>query len=261
MSTQIFTSPAQVTFIQGDQIQDVQILIDNRELYNKLPGKLERHGIKTLAAWPIFVTAVLNESQAAERCTYALEQHTAEMSVRETSGQQLTIFDCTTTANPTGYKARKRKVDKTLAKIRQLLDELNTELYANPTERPSIHSPDDAFAILQPFLQSIEHEELWVLNLDTRNRVKSLTKLYQGSVNSSQVRVGEVFRQAIIDAAPHIVIAHNHPSGDPAPSPEDVALTRAIIQAGQLLDIDVLDHIVVGAGRYVSLKERGLGFS
>ena len=261
MPTPIFTSSAQVTFFQGIHFPEVQILVDNRELFDHLPGKQEPHNIKTLAAWPAFITAVLSEKQPAESVAYSVERHPTGVSVRETASQQLTIFDATTTANPNGYKARKRKVDKTLAKIRQLHDELNTELYANPTERPSILSPDDAFAILQPFLQSIEHEELWVLNLDTRNRVKSLTKLYQGSVNSSQVRVGEVFRQAIIDIAPKIVIAHNHPSGDPAPSPEDVALTRAIIQAGQLLDIDVLDHIVVGAGRYVSLKERGLGFS
>jgi DNA repair protein RadC len=85
-------------------------------------------------------------------------------------------------------------------------------------------------------------------------------KLYQGSVSSSQVRVGEVFRQAIIEQASSIIIAHNHPSGDPTPSPDDVAVTRAIVQAGKLLDIDVLDHVVVCSTRHVSLKERGLGF-
>ena len=99
-----------------------------------------------------------------------------------------------------------------------------------------------------------------MINLDTRNRVMSLTKLYQGSVNLSQVRVGEVFRQAILDNAPAIILAHNHPSGEPTPSPDDVAVTRAIVQAGKLLDIDVLDHLVVCQGRFVSLKERGLGF-
>lgn len=258
MTTQIMKSTASITFVNGDEIQDVQILIDDRPLFNKLPGKFERHGIKTLAAWPIFVTAVLNEAQANERCSYAIERHTAEMSVRE--GEQLPIFDLTTTANPTGYKARKRNVDKTLAKIRQLHDELNDALYTHPTERPSVRAPDAAYEVLRPFLEPLQHEELWVLNLDTRNRVKNLTKLYQGNVNSSQVRVGEVFRQAISDNTPSIIIAHNHPSGDPSPSPQDIALTRAIAEAGKLLDINVLDHIVVGAGRYVSLKERGLGF-
>jgi DNA repair protein RadC len=155
---------------------------------------------------------------------------------------------------------RKRKVDTTLAKLRQLHDELNTQLYSKPTERPAIHSPIDAFNILQCFIGNLDHEELWVMNLDTRNRVMSLIALYKGSVNSSNIRIAEVFRQAIVDNAPAIVVAHNHPSGDPAPSPDDVATTRAIVQAGKLLDINVLDHVVIGCGRYTSLKERGLGF-
>ena len=152
--------------------------------------------------------------------TYDPQHHQAEMQVREASMQasQLPIFDLTTTAKPTGVKARKRKVDKTLAEIRKLHDELNGALYAHPTERPAIHSPQDAYDILLPFMAPLDHEELWVIDLDTRNRVLNLVKLYQGSVNSSQVRVAEVFRQAIIDNSPSILIAHNHPSGDPTPS-------------------------------------------
>jgi len=72
--------------------------------------------------------------------------------------------------------------------------------------------------------------------------------------------VGEVFKEAIRRNAVSLIVAHNHPSGDPTPSPEDIALTRAIVQAGKLLDIDVLDHLVIGGQRFVSLKERGLGF-
>jgi DNA repair protein RadC len=155
----------------------------------------------------------------------------------------------------------KRKVDVTLSKLRQLHEELNSQLYANPTERPSIHSPGDAFNLLQCFMGFLDHEELWVINMDTRNRVMRLVKLYMGSVNQSQVRVSEVFRQAIIDNAPSIILAHNHPSNDPTPSPEDVAVTTCIIQAGKLLDISVLDHIIVTSVRYVSMKERGLAFS
>ena len=80
------------------------------------------------------------------------------------------------------------------------------------------------------------------------------------SLNSSQVRVGELFKDAIRRNVAAIIVVHNHPSGDPTPSPDDVAVTRAIVQAGKMIDIDVLDHLVVGAGRHVSLKERGLGF-
>jgi len=158
-------------------------------------------------------------------------------------------------------KRQKRLLDKTMAKLRQLHDELNSQLYTHPTERPAIHSPQDAFEILRCFLGGLDHEELWVMNLDTRNRVMHLVKLYQGSVNSSQVRVAEVFRAAITDNAPAILLAHNHPSGDPSPSPDDVSVTRAILQAGKLLDIELLDHLVITQDRFVSLKERGLGFS
>jgi DNA repair protein RadC len=87
-----------------------------------------------------------------------------------------------------------------------------------------------------------------------------VVELYRGSVSSAQVRVGEVFREAVRKNASALIAIHNHPSGDPTPSPDDVALTRAIVQAGKLLDVDVLDHLVIGQGRWVSLKERGLGF-
>ncbi len=110
-------------------------------------------------------------------------------------------------------------------------------------------------------MAALEQEHLRVILLDRRNRVLEIEDVYRGSVSSSQVRVGEVFKAAIRKNASALVVAHNHPSGDPTPSPDDVAVTRAIVQAGKLLDVDVLDHLVIGQGRWVSLKERGLGFS
>jgi DNA repair protein RadC len=109
-------------------------------------------------------------------------------------------------------------------------------------------------------MSALEQEELWVLLLDTRNRVLNQVTVYRGSVNNSQVRVGELFKAAIRTNAASIIVIHNHPSGDPTPSPEDVNVTRAIVTAGKLLDIEVLDHLIVGQGKWVSLKERGLGF-
>ena len=130
----------------------------------------------------------------------------------------------------------------------------------SPEERPSIHSPQDAADLLMYEMGALEQEHLRVLLLDTRNRVLHIEEVYQGSLNSSQVRVGELFKAAIRRNAAAIIVAHNHPSGDPSPSPDDIAITRAIVQAGKLLDVDVLDHVVIGRGRFVSLKERGLGF-
>ena len=130
----------------------------------------------------------------------------------------------------------------------------------SPEERPSIHSPQDAADLVMYEMSALEQEHLRVILLDTRNRVLHIEEVYRGSLNSSQVRVGELFKAAIRRNAAAIIVVHNHPSGDPSPSPDDVAMTRAIVQAGKLLDIDVLDHLVIGRGRFVSLKERGLGF-
>jgi DNA repair protein RadC len=130
----------------------------------------------------------------------------------------------------------------------------------SPEERPAINSPADAAALVQYEMSALEQEHLRVLLLDRRNRVLEVVEIYRGSVNSSQVRVGEVFKEAVRKNASGVIVVHNHPSGDPTPSPDDVAVTRAIVQAGKLLDVDVLDHLVIGQGRWVSLKERGLGF-
>lgn len=133
-------------------------------------------------------------------------------------------------------------------------------LAAAPEERPRVSSPGDAANLLMSEMMFLEQEHLRLILLDTRNRVLSMPTLYVGSLNSSVVRVGELFRAAIRENAAALIVAHNHPSGDPSPSPEDVNVTRQIVRAGKLLDIDVLDHIVIGQQRFVSLKERGLGF-
>ena len=130
----------------------------------------------------------------------------------------------------------------------------------SPEERPAINSPADAASLVQYEMSALEQEHLRVILLDRRNRVLEILEVYKGSGNSWQVRVGELFRDAIRTNASALIIVHNHPSGDPAPSPDDVVVTRAIVQAGKLLDIDVLDHLVIGQGKWVSLKERGLGF-
>ena len=135
------------------------------------------------------------------------------------------------------------------------------EALAAQPERPVINSPDDAASLVQYEMGALEHEELRVILTDVRNRVMKIVTVYKGSANSAQVRVGELFKDAIRANACAIIVIHNHPSGEPAPSPEDVALTRAIVQAGNLVDIKVLDHLVIGKSRYVSLKERGLGFA
>lgn len=130
----------------------------------------------------------------------------------------------------------------------------------SPDERPLVNSPADAAALVAYEMAGLEQEHLRVILLDTRNRVLEIVEIYKGSVNSAQVNVGEIFKPAIRRNAPALILVHNHPSGDPTPSPDDVVVTRAAIQAGKLLDVDVLDHMIIGQGKWVSLKERGLGF-
>ncbi len=94
-----------------------------------------------------------------------------------------------------------------------------------------------------------------ILILDTKNQVVENVKRYKGTINSSVLRASEVFRPAIVRNCPNVIVCHNHPSGDPTPSPEDIEVTKQLVNAGQLLDIELLDHIVIGNPRYVSLKE------
>lgn len=150
---------------------------------------------------------------------------------------------------------------QTAIRIKAALALAKRALLETEDERPTIHSPADAAALVQYEMSLLEQEYLKVLLLDTRNRVLHNSEIYHGSLNSSQVRVAELFKPAIQRMAAALIVLHNHPSGDPTPSPDDVTVTRAIVQAGKLLDIECLDHIIIGhSGRYVSLKERGLGF-
>jgi len=129
-----------------------------------------------------------------------------------------------------------------------------------PEQRPQITRPDDAANLVMVEMAFLPREQLRVLCLDTKNYVAAQETVYQGTVNSSVVRAAEVFKPAITRTSTSIIVVHNHPSGDPTPSPEDVRTTEQLRQAGDVLDIQLLDHIVIGNQRFVSMKERGLGF-
>jgi DNA repair protein RadC len=127
-------------------------------------------------------------------------------------------------------------------------------------DRFQVRSPADVAKLFMVDMLALDQEELWVAALDTKNRLLKVVKVYRGSVNTAQIRVGEVFKDALRLNATSTIVAHNHPGADPTPSPEDILVTRQIVEAGKLLDLEVLDHLVLGGGRYVSLRERGLGF-
>lgn len=124
----------------------------------------------------------------------------------------------------------------------------------------SVTGPRDIAERLLARLGHLEREELWVLTMNTKNAVMDATPLYRGSVNTAQVRIGELFTEAVRRHAASIALCHVHPSGDPSPSPDDLTLTAEAVSAGRLLDINVLDHLILGNGSWVSLRDRGVSF-
>ena len=121
----------------------------------------------------------------------------------------------------------------------------------------AIGSPEDAVRFVRPEMEHLDHEEMRVLLLDTKNQVVANLQLYKGTVNSSVLRGAEIFRPAVARNCPNVIIFHNHPSGDPTPSPEDITTTEHLVAAGKFLDKELVDHIIIGNNsRYVSLKER-----
>lgn len=123
-----------------------------------------------------------------------------------------------------------------------------------------VDQPYVAWQLLAPEMAHLAQEQLRTINLNVKHRLLSTHMVYQGSLSASPVRVAEVFRPAIIENASGLIVVHNHPSGDPTPSPDDIKVTRQLVDAGRLLDVTVHDHLIIGGSGFVSLRERGLGF-
>jgi DNA repair protein RadC len=145
------------------------------------------------------------------------------------------------------------------AKLKAALEIAARVVALGPDQRPMIGSPDDVVNLVGIEMATLDQEQLRVVVLDTKHRVLAIRTIYQGSVNQAQVRIAEVFREAIRHNAVALIAVHNHPSGDPTPSAADVALTAELARAGDLLDVDVLDHLIIGRGRHSSLRRLGLG--
>jgi DNA repair protein RadC len=147
----------------------------------------------------------------------------------------------------------------TTARIQAAL-ELGRRVAAEPAEaNDRIRGPGDVFARMGPLLRDLRQEEFHALLLNTQHRVIRDVMVTRGILDASLIHPREVFRAAIVESAAGIILVHNHPSGDPTPSGEDRAVTRQLTAAGQAIGIPVLDHVIVGEGRYVSLGEEGGG--
>ena len=141
-----------------------------------------------------------------------------------------------------------------LQAVLELARRLTLPTYA---ERYQIRAPADAANLVMAEMSFLDHEELRVLYLDTKNYVVANIRLYQGTINTSVLRAAEIIKPAVTRNCAGIIVCHNHPSGDPTPSPEDIQVTEQLVEAGKLLDIELVDHIVIGSNhRFVSLKEQ-----
>ena len=139
--------------------------------------------------------------------------------------------------------------------------ELGRRLLADwPSGRLAVRGPRDLADRLNLQMGRLEREELRVVVLNTKNIVLAVETVYRGNVSASLVRVGELFRDAVRQHAAAVILVHNHPSGDPTPSPDDLHLTAEAVAAGRLLDVPVLDHLIIGHDAYVSLRDRGISF-
>ncbi len=121
-------------------------------------------------------------------------------------------------------------------------------------ERPRLNCPDDIYQYVHYQMEHLDHEELLVLSLDTKHYVIGEENVYKGTINSSNIRVAEIFKKPLLLNAASFVLVHNHPSGDPTPSAADIVTTRNVIAAGKTLDLPMLDHLIIGAGTYISIK-------
>lgn len=124
--------------------------------------------------------------------------------------------------------------------------------------RPIIRTPDDVATIMQPLCECHCEEHFYALIMSSKNHVNAIQEVSVGSLSAAIAHPREVFKAAILSNGAAIILVHNHPSGDSVPSPEDIDLTKKMVDAGKLLDIPVLDHVIIGDRRYCSLKEKGV---
>lgn len=201
----------------------------------------QQYGVESLDL-PELVTLVLNGGRTSQRAKVQqiLTEHSQNGAILNIDIHELLAHE----------------IDEDLAYRVAALLELTRRLSTPAEPGYQIRTPSDAVRLVRPTMRQLKREQMRVLALDTKNRVVFNGVAYQGTVNSSVLRVAELYRPAIVRNCPAIVVCHNHPSGDPEPSSEDIAVTEQLIQAGKLLEIELVDHIVIGEERYTSLREK-----
>lgn len=219
----------------------IPIPLDRRPRRPEPVARLERHGAEACADDEL-LSILLGGSAAHRMARRLLDRFGSLAEVLRANSAELRVAGVGSTAAPRLAVAIElgRRVSR-----------------AWPSEPWLIRTPGDVAEPLVDAMSALEREELRVLMLDTKNVVVAERTVYRGNLAGSSVRVGEIYRDAVRGCAAAIIVAHNHPSGDPTPSGEDLRITSELAEAGRLLDIELLDHLVIGRGRWTSL--RGLG--
>src|SRR5713226_5936373 len=216
-----------------------------RQDVNLLRERLQRRGASTLSNTEL-LSITLHTGQESEHIVPQIDALLTSLSLH-----QLLNADFGELCQQ--YRLGEAKA----AQLQAVLEVARRLTLPSQEERYTVVSPFDAANLVRREMELLDHEELRVLLLNTKNQVVGNLLLYQGTIDSSVLRAAEVFRPAVARKCPHIIVCHNHPSGDPTPSPEDITVTEQLVQAGKFLDIDVLDHLIIGKdSRFVSLKER-----
>jgi DNA repair protein RadC len=210
--------------------------------------RLQSLGARSLSSAELLAVLVGSGTRAGS--TLAIGQSvlaTAGGSLRRLAAQPVAALTCLRGVGT----ARAVAIHAALELGRRLADE-------DREEGAPVRSPRDVYAAFAGRLQDLPVEEFHVAVLDSQHRLERDILVTRGILNSSLVHPREVFREAIAERAAAIILVHNHPSGDPTPSPDDRAVTEQMVAAGRLLDIPVHDHVIVGRGRYTSFAEAGL---
>ncbi len=207
--------------------------------------RLQRRGVSLLSDAEL-LSIVIHADQGSESVLPNIQTLLTSYSVR-----QLLSVDFGELCRQYGFGEAKA------AQLQAMLEVARRLTLPSENEKYIIKSPADAAALVRAEMEFLDHEQLRVLVLNTKNQVEANLLLYQGTINSSVLRAAEIFRPAVTRNCPNIIICHNHPSGDPTPSQEDIAVTEQLIEAGKVLDVELLDHLVIGHhNRFISLKER-----
>lgn len=165
--------------------------------------------------------------------------------------KQLSTINIAQLMNIHGIKESKAAQIAACFEIARRLESFNEEV------KPKVNSPEDVYRRIYPRMREQKKENFIELCLDTKNQIIREETISIGSLNANVVHPREVFKTALAVSAAHIIVAHNHPSGDPTPSKEDIEVTKKLIEAGKIIGVDVLDHVIIGDGRHFSMKEAG----